>query len=198
MHVPSSPLHRPCPLHPHGKLHEILHPGPARPASHMSHVRPLNPALHSQRPETHVLRSVLHCASVVQPRPCPDAAAGATTPRSNSAQMTQREGCMSPLSRRRLLFISVSQFLSVPGVWVYCDPNVGQKSYAIPRGFESFVLVQAVIKTVAPTRRRHRQARDEKGDRERRRLYLYSRSAISRSAAHDETRRRHLCYCGNE
>ena len=43
-----------------------------------------------------------------------------------------------------------------------------------------------------------RQARDEKGDRERRRLYLYSRSAISRSAAHDETRRRHLCYFGNE
>jgi hypothetical protein len=29
-------------------------------------------------------------------------------------------------------------------------------------------------------------ARDEKGDRERRRLYLYSRSAISRSAAHDK------------
>jgi hypothetical protein len=28
--------------------------------------------------------------------------------------------------------------------------------------------------------------------------YTYSRSAISRSAAHDETRRRHLCYCGNE
>jgi hypothetical protein len=37
-----------------------------------------------------------------------------------------------------------------------------------------------------------------KGDRERRRLYLYSRSAISRSTAHDETRRRHLCYCSNE
>jgi hypothetical protein len=37
-----------------------------------------------------------------------------------------------------------------------------------------------------------RQARDEKGDGERRRLYLYGRSAISRSAAHDETRRRHL------
>jgi hypothetical protein len=31
-----------------------------------------------------------------------------------------------------------------------------------------------------------RQARDEKGDRERRRQYLYSRSAISRSAAHDK------------
>ena len=27
---------------------------------------------------------------------------------------------------------------------------------------------------------------------------LYSRSAISRSTAHDETRRRHLCYCSNE
>ena len=25
--------------------------------------------------------------------------------------------------------------------------------------------------------------------------YIYSRSAISRSTAHDETRRRHLCYC---
>ena len=40
-----------------------------------------------------------------------------------------------------------------------------------------------------------------KGDRERRRVYfnkLYSRSAISRSTAHDETRRRHLCYCSNE
>ena len=43
-----------------------------------------------------------------------------------------------------------------------------------------------------------RQVRDEKGDRERRLLYLYRRSAISRSTAHDETRRRHLCYCSNE
>ena len=59
--------------------------------------------------------------------------------------------------------------------------------------------------TVAPTRRRHPGGRAgvaagerRKGDRERRRLYLYSRSAISRSTAHDETRRRHLCYCSNE
>ena len=59
--------------------------------------------------------------------------------------------------------------------------------------------------TVAPTRRRHPGGRADvaagerrKGDRERRRLYLYSRSAISRSSAHDETRRRHLCYCSNE
>ena len=66
-HVPSSPLHLPCPLHPRGKLQRNLHCGPARPASHMSHVRPLNPALHSQRPETHLPRSMLHCVSVVQP-----------------------------------------------------------------------------------------------------------------------------------
>ncbi len=25
------------------------------------------------------------------------------------------------------------QFLSVPGVWVYCDPTEGQKSYDIPQ-----------------------------------------------------------------
>jgi hypothetical protein len=31
-----------------------------------------------------------------------------------------------------------------------------------------------------------RQASDEKGDRERRRLYLYSRSAISRSAGNEK------------
>jgi hypothetical protein len=59
--------------------------------------------------------------------------------------------------------------------------------------------------TVAPMRRRHTGGRAgvsagerRKGDRERRRLYLYSRSVISRSTAHDETRRRHLCYCSNE
>ena len=57
MHVPSSPLHLPCPLHPHGKLHPIVHPGPVRPASHISHATPLNPARHSQLPDTHSPRA---------------------------------------------------------------------------------------------------------------------------------------------
>jgi len=64
------------------------------------------------------------------------------------------------------------------------DPKTGQKSYAKPRGF--VCRMRAAMKTncVAAGERR-------KGDRERRRLYLYSRSAISRSTAHDETKRRH-------
>jgi hypothetical protein len=98
------------------------------------------------------------------------------------------------------------------------DPKTGQKSYAKPRGFvcrmrarneptagcerpKRCLRTRQWLLHVADTReggRAWRQARDEKGDRERRRLYLYSRSAISRSTAHDETRRRHLCYCSNE
>jgi hypothetical protein len=50
-----------------------------------------------------------------------------------------------------------------------------------------------IVSAGKPRTDARRQARDEKGDRERRRLFLYIRSAIFRSAAHDETRRRHLC-----
>jgi hypothetical protein len=66
----------------------------------------------------------------------------------------------------------MSQFLSVPGDWVYCDPTEEQKSYAIPRGFvcqTALILPRAMKQlpvprdrkkvaekeTVAPTRRRH-------------------------------------------
>jgi hypothetical protein len=53
---------------------------------------------------------------------------------------------------------------------------------------------------VADTResgRAWRQARDEKVIA-REEGYTYIASAISRSTAHEETRRRHLCYCSNE
>jgi hypothetical protein len=83
----------------------------------------------------------------------------------------------------------VSQFLSVPGV---IDPNVEQKSYAIPRGFvcqTALILPRAMKQLPVPRDRKRwlrkrqwllhvadtreggrawRQARDETGDRERR------------------------------
>jgi hypothetical protein len=97
--VPSSPLHRPCPLHPHGKLHEIVHPGPARPASHMSHVRPLNPALHSQRPVTHSPRaSPPQSADDSQKRPSDTSSPGPEplppTSISHSSPPILRDRCM--------------------------------------------------------------------------------------------------------
>ena len=101
--------------------------------------------------------------------------------------------------------LPVSQFLNVPGVWVYCDPTEEQKSYAgnVPKNVGWIARLGATTPRADTTGSRTlssawRQARDEKGDCERRRLYLYSRSAISRSAEHDEPRRRHLCYFGNE
>jgi hypothetical protein len=75
------------------------------------------------------------------------------------------------------------------------------KQLPVPRDRKRWLRTRQWLLHVADTReggRACRQARDEKGDHERRRLYLYSQSAISRSVAHDETRRRHLCYFVNE
>ena len=48
-----SPRHRPCPLQPDGKLHDLVQLGPIRPLWHSSHAKPVKPSLHEHRPETH-------------------------------------------------------------------------------------------------------------------------------------------------
>jgi hypothetical protein len=55
----------------------------------------------------------------------------------------------------------MSQFLSVPGDWVYCDPTEEQKSYAIPRDFvcQTALIIPRAMKQLPVPRDRKRWLR---------------------------------------